>query len=208
MAETTKTIDEYEASATLNEEDLFLIAKYSATQGKYVDYNKLAFSDLKVLIENIISTNLESFRAEIELQLAQKNEEIATLTSKNETLTQANATLTSENETLTQTNTALTSENATLTSKKETLTQTNTELTSENETLTQANTELTSENETLTQNNTNLTTENTTLTSENEALTQANNELTAENEVLKPQAELNLEELEATVTELQSLVTE
>ena len=149
MAETTKTIDEYEASATLNEEDLFLIAKYSTTQGKYVDYNKLAFSDLKVLIENIISTNLESFRAEIELQLAQKNEEIATLTSKNETLTQANATLTSENETLTQTNTALTSENATLTSKNEALTQTNTELTSENEALTQANTELTAENEVL-----------------------------------------------------------
>ena len=187
MSETTKTIDEYEASATLNEEDLFLIAKYSTTQGEYVDYNKLAFSNLKVLIENIISTNLESFRAEIELQLAQKNEEIATLTSKNETLTQANATLTSENETLTQTNTALTSENATLTSKNEALTQTNTELTSENETLTQTN---------------------TTLTSENEALTQANTKLTAENEVLKPQAELKLEELKTTVAELQSLVTE
>lgn len=149
MAETTKTIDEYEASATLNEEDLFLVAKYSPTQGTYVDYNKLTFSDLKVLIENIISTNLESFRAEIELQLAQKNEEITTLTSENETLTQNNANLTTENETLTQTNATLTSENETLTQTNESLTQTNATLASENETLTQANAELTSENEVL-----------------------------------------------------------
>ena len=34
------TIDKYTLSTTLNDEDLFLIAKYDSSTAQYVDYNK------------------------------------------------------------------------------------------------------------------------------------------------------------------------
>ena len=34
------TIDKYTLSSTLNDEDLFLVAKYDSSTAQYVDYNK------------------------------------------------------------------------------------------------------------------------------------------------------------------------
>ena len=45
------TIDKYTLSSTLNDEDLFLVAKYDSSTAQYVDYNKYKVSSLKALIQ-------------------------------------------------------------------------------------------------------------------------------------------------------------
>ena len=53
---TTKTIDQYTLSSTLNDDDLFLVAKYDSSKSKYVAYNKVKFSKLKELIIDSMPT--------------------------------------------------------------------------------------------------------------------------------------------------------
>jgi hypothetical protein len=53
---TTKTIDQYSLSTTLNDEDLLLVAKYDSSQSKYVAYNKIKFSKLKSLVASSSSS--------------------------------------------------------------------------------------------------------------------------------------------------------
>ena len=50
------TIDKYTLSSTLNDEDLFLVAKYDSSTAQYVDYNKYKVSSLKALIQSISET--------------------------------------------------------------------------------------------------------------------------------------------------------
>lgn len=50
------TIDKYNLSSTLNDEDLFLVAKYDSSSAKYVDYNKYKVSSLKELIQSLGGT--------------------------------------------------------------------------------------------------------------------------------------------------------
>lgn len=47
------TIDKYNLSSTLNDEDLFLVAKYDSSTAQYVDYNKYKVSSLKELIKSL-----------------------------------------------------------------------------------------------------------------------------------------------------------
>ena len=47
------TLDKYNLSTTLNDEDLLLVAKYDTSSRQYVDYNKYKVSSLKTLIQSI-----------------------------------------------------------------------------------------------------------------------------------------------------------
>ena len=44
------TLDQYNLSTSLNDDDLLLVAKYDSASKKYVDYNKYKVSSLKQLI--------------------------------------------------------------------------------------------------------------------------------------------------------------
>ena len=47
-----KTIDQYSLSSSLNDDDLFLVAKYDPATSKYTAYNKYKVSALKNLIKS------------------------------------------------------------------------------------------------------------------------------------------------------------
>ena len=47
-----KTIDQYSLSSSLNDDDLFLVAKYDSATSKYTAYNKYKVSALKNLIKS------------------------------------------------------------------------------------------------------------------------------------------------------------
>ena len=47
------TLDKYNLSTTLNDDDLLLVAKYDTSSKQYVDYNKYKVSSLKSLIQSM-----------------------------------------------------------------------------------------------------------------------------------------------------------
>ena len=56
----TKTIDQYDLSSQLNDNDLFLIAKYNSSSNSYTAYNKVKYSTIKAAMTEIAQANAGS----------------------------------------------------------------------------------------------------------------------------------------------------
>ena len=55
-----KTIDQYDLSSQLNDNDLFLIAKYNSSSNSYTAYNKVKYSTIKAAMTEIAQANAGS----------------------------------------------------------------------------------------------------------------------------------------------------
>ena len=55
-----KTIDQYDLSSQLNDNDLFLIAKFNLNSNSYTAYNKVKYSTIKAAMTEIAQANAGS----------------------------------------------------------------------------------------------------------------------------------------------------
>ena len=55
-----KTLDQYDLSSQLNDNDLFLIAKYNSSSNSYTAYNKVKYSTIKAAMTEIAQANAGS----------------------------------------------------------------------------------------------------------------------------------------------------